>query len=357
MKSILTYFSLLVFFLLLYLFFWPIPLAPESWVAPDNPGYTGKFAENTKLNAVEINHLSCQACEDVAIDSNGVIYGAAVDGRILRYNSPDAEAEVEVLVHTNGRPLGLDFDQAGNLYIADALRGLLRYTTQGKLEVLSTEQGGRPYGFVDDVEVGPDGKVYFSDASDRWRIHDYRLDILEHRASGRLLVYNPISGQVKLLLDRLRFANGIAVAADTSFVLVNETSSYRTLKYWLSGSKRGQSEVFIDQLPAFPDGISRGSDGIFWLAMISPRNPIIDKTSNQPFLRKAIARLPVWAQPAPETHAGVLGINAAGEVIYNFQDPAGKFSQIASVQEWGGNLYFGSLVREGIGILRQYATQ
>jgi hypothetical protein len=351
MKYILISCGIFISMIMLYLLFWPVEVVPQNWSAPTNPGYQGRFAENTKLSAVEIRHLSCQACEDVAIDSNGIVYGAAVDGRILKYVSPHEEAEV--LINTNGRPLGLDFDRAGNLYIADAVKGLLRYTTNRQLEVLSTEHGGRPYRFVDDLEVGPDGNIYFSDASDRWGIHDYKLDILEHRPAGRLLVYHPDNKQVDLLLDSLYFANGVAVAADTSFVLVNETSSYRTLKYWLSGDKKGQSEVFIDNLPAFPDGISRGHDGVFWLAMISPRNPIIDKLSDRAFLRKMIARLPDWAQPAPELHAGILGINAAGEVVYNFQDPDGKFSQIASVQEWNGQLYLGSLVRKGIGVLQK----
>lgn len=355
MRRILTIILSLVFILFAYLLFWPIDVTPNTWQAPANPGYTGEFAANTKLAAVDIKHLSCTACEDVAIDSKGVIYGAAIDGRILKY-APGQEAPEEV-VNTNGRPLGLDFDTVGNLYIADADKGLLRYTVNGQLEELSTEHNGARYVFTDDLEVGPDGMIYFSDASDHWSLHDYKFDLLEHRAAGRLLVYDPMIKTVELLLDSLHFANGVAVASDTSFVLVNETSSYRTLKYWIKGDKKGQSEVFIDNLPAFPDGISRGSDGIFWLAMISPRNPIIDQLCDKPFLRKAIARLPDWAQPAPEVHAGVLGLNAEGEVVYNFQDPAGKFSQIASVQEWNGQLYLGSLERDGIGILENFKNQ
>lgn len=338
--------------LLLYLFFWPIPLQPEVWAAPDNPGYTGIFASNTRLQAVEVLHLSCPECEDVAVDSSGRVYGAAVDGRILRYDGPQAE-QVEV-INTGGRPLGLDFDQAGNLYIADARKGLLRLNANGKLETLVNSYAGKTFGFTDDLEVGPDGKVYFSDASDRWAIESYKLDILEHLPVGKLYVYDPLTNTTTLLMDKIYFANGIAVAEDTSFVLVNETSSYRTLRYYLKGEEKGKVDTFIQGLPAFPDGISRGSDGIFWLAMISPRNALLDNLSERPFLRKVIARLPTWLQPAPETHAGVLGINSQGEVVYNIQDPEGKFSQISSVQEWGGHLYFGSLGREGVGYLESY---
>ena len=307
---------------------------------------------NTKLQSVQVRYPACLACEDVAVDSMGRVYGAAIDGRILRFTAENKEPEV--LANTEGRPLGLDFDNAGNLYIADAIKGLLRLSPTQQLSTLSLESEGRPFKFVDDVEVGPDGKVYFSDASDRWGIHGYKFDLLEHRPLGRLLVFDPTTNQTTTLLDSVYFANGIAVAADSSFVLVNETSNYLTLRYQLMGPQQGKVDTFIQNLPAFPDGISRGSDGIFWLAMISPRNPRIDRFSTSPFMRKVIARLPTWLQPAPATHAGVLGIDSDGQVRYNFQDPNGKFSQISSVQEWNGNLYLGSLERAGVGILENF---
>ncbi len=354
MKRIIQLLGIGLLLILGYLFFWPIDVSPQAWQSPETPGYTGSFAENTLLQAVELRHMDCHECEDVAVDSIGRVYGASVTGQILRFDA-GGDSPVEI-ANTEGRPLGLDFDQDGNLYIADALAGLLRLNTDGSLEVLSTEVDDRPFRFVDDVEVGPDGLVYFSDASDRWMIGDYKVDILEHQPYGRLLVYDPTTGQTTTLLDDLYFANGIAVAADTSFVLVNETSNYQTLRYYLKGPKEGQVDTFIQNLPAFPDGISRGSNGIYWLAMISPRNPMIDKLSNSPFMRRAIARLPDGAQPAPATHAGVLGIDAEGNVQYNFQDPQGKFSQISSVQEWNGDLYFGSLAREGVGVLKDFRS-
>ncbi|MEL7248630.1 MAG: SMP-30/gluconolactonase/LRE family protein [Bacteroidota bacterium] len=352
MKRVLKAIGLFLLLSILYLLFWPINVNPQLWNAPPNPGYSGVFEQNTQLQAVQIRHKACLACEDVAVDSLGRVYGAAVDGRILRFT--DGQDEPEVLANTNGRPLGLDFDAVGNLYIADAIKGLLRLNSAHELSVMSIETDGRPFKFTDDVEVGPDGKVYFSDASDYWGIHDYKLDLLEHRPLGRLLVFDPASGSTTTLLDSVYFANGIAVAADTSFVLVNETSNYRTVRYYLKGPKTGQTDIFIENLPAFPDGISRGSNGIFWLAMISPRNPLIDRFSTSPFMRKVIARLPTWLQPAPATHAGVLGIASDGTVRYNFQDPEGKFSQISSVQEWNGHLYLGSLLREGVGVLENF---
>ena len=43
-----------------------------------------------------------------------------------------------------------------------------------------------------------------------------------------------------LLISGINFANGVAVSPDQQFVLVNETGSYRVIRYWISGAKQGQ---------------------------------------------------------------------------------------------------------------------
>lgn len=343
-------FGLLFLFLVLYLFFFPLSIRPAVWSPPPAPAMEGVFAANEKLKGMEVLFAGlCPQCEDVAVDEQGRIYGSASDGRILRFAGPGAAPEV--VVQTGGRPLGMDFDRFGNLIVADAKKGLLSIDPAGELKLLVAGHGGRPFLFTDDVEVGPDGRYYFSDASWRFSIEDYKLDILEHRPNGRLLVYDPVSGQTDMLLDSLHFANGVAVSADTTFVLVNQTNTYSVRRYWLKGSRAGTSEMFIDNLPFFPDGISRGSDGIFWLALVSPRNALLDKLMDRPFWRKVLARLPAFLQPAPQAYGFVLGLDRNGEVVYNFQDPDGGFSQITSVQEYGGMLYLGSLHETGIGRL------
>ena len=82
-----------------------------------------------------------------------------------------------------------------------------------------------------------------------------------------------------LLLDSLYFANGVAIAPDNSFVLVNETYMYRIHKYWLKGEKAGTSEIIIDNLPGFPDNISSNGEGLYWVALFTSRNEFIEKTS------------------------------------------------------------------------------
>ena len=326
-----------------YLCFWPVAVDPVAWSAPTAPPLEGPFQANEALTGAQIVATpNARGPEDVAVDAEGRIYVGMLEGAILRYQ--DNATQPEVFVQTGGRPLGLDFDRAGNLIVADAVRGLLSIDPTGVMTVLCNEVDGRPLVFVDDVEVAPDGKIYFSDASSRFGYMQWVQDVIESRPNGQLLVYDPATKRARTVIGELHFANGVAVAPDGSFVLVNETTRYRTLRHWLKGKKAGTTEVFIDNLPGFPDGISRGQHGLFWLAFAAPRDEVIDRTSGNPFARRVIARLPNALRPQPKRHPFVIGLDANGGVVHNFQDASGKsFAATTSVQEHDGWLYIGSL--------------
>jgi sugar lactone lactonase YvrE len=196
----------------------------------------------------------------------------------------------------------------GNLIIADADKGLLSADEDGNLFTLTTEVDGIPFNFTDDIDVAPDGKIYFTDASSRYSIHNYRLDLMAHQPYGRLLEYDPDTKTTTTLLSGLYFANGIAVSPDGEFILVNETSVYRVQKYWLKGRKAGQSEIFIENLPGFPDGISSNGKGIYWIALPALRKDIVDDLADNPFVRNIILRLPEFLQPVQKHVCLVLAV-------------------------------------------------
>lgn len=335
-------------FVVLYFFFYPVPFEPKDWKPPLAPSLTGKYQKNTLLKQLNFQYKgSCLACEDIAVDSLGRIYGGNANGEIIRFST---SGNREVFANTEGRPLGMHFDQKQNLLVADAEKGLIQISPNGTIQLLANEFAGRPFGITDDLEIGKDGKIYFSDATYKFPLHDYKIDLLEHGPNGRFFVYDPEDGTLDLLIDSLFFANGVAVSHDQSFVLVVETASYRVRRHWVSGPMKGQTDMFIENLPGFPDGISQGSDGIFWLTLVSPRNNLLDNLMNKPFLRKILWRLPTFMQPGPERYGFILGLNTKGEVVYNLQDPSGKFAQITSVQEFNQKLYLGSLLEDGIGV-------
>ena len=191
--------------------------------------------------------------EDVAVDSQGRILGGLVDGRILRLTPTGGGFTSETFAETGGRPLGLELEGGGTLLVADARQGLLAVSPRGEVEVLASSAEGLELGFTDDLDVASDGTVYFTDASSRFGVDEYLYDLLEARPHGRLLSYDPATRQVRVLLDGLYFANGVALSRGEDFLLVNETYRYRVLRYWLKGAPGGDG----GGLPRRPAGLSR----------------------------------------------------------------------------------------------------
>jgi sugar lactone lactonase YvrE len=336
--------------LVVYLVAWPTPLDPVLWNPPPAPKLSGVYQPNTSLARTEwLARGVGVGPEAIAIDRLGRVHAGLRDGRVIRL-SPDG-ARAETVANTGGRPLGLAFDPGGNLFLADGVKGLMSISPRGEQEILATGEGGQRFGFTDDVDVADDGTAYFSDASSKYSLGQYREDILEHRPYGRLLSYDPRAKRVERVLGDLYFANGVAVSGDQSFVLVCETSMYRVTRFWRSGPRKGSRDIFIDNLPGFPDNITFSRErGIFWLALFAPRNPMVDQLMPHPWLRKVVYRLPTWVQPAAARYALVLGIDPQGRVVHNLQDPSpDSFAPITSVREHRGMLYLGSLERDAIG--------
>lgn len=348
MKKLVIVLVALVVLPALYLLFWPTGMDPVAWKVKPAPAFEGRYAINNRLAEVEwLAQGAGHGPEDVDVDADGRIYAGYHDGRILRFSATGEEQEL--FADTEGRPLGLDFAPDGTLVVADADKGLLAIRKDGTIRVLSTEADGLPYAFTDDLDIASDGTIYFSDASSKWGYGEHMQDILEHGGHGRLLRYQPIAGVAEVLMDDLQFANGVALARDESYVLVNETGSYRVLRYWLKGDRAGESEVFIDNLPGIPDGISTGED-FHWLALYAPRVEQVDRAADKPFLRKLAYRLPEFMREKLAHHAMVLALDSKGDVIHNLQDPSpNSYAPITSVEEHNGQLFLGSLGQDAIG--------
>lgn len=75
------------------------------------------------------------------------------------------------------------------------------------------------------------------------------LRACQGEATGRLLRYDPVSRETRVLADGIWFANGVALSPDGSFVAVVETVGMRVKRVWLAGEKKGQVDILLDRLP------------------------------------------------------------------------------------------------------------
>jgi sugar lactone lactonase YvrE len=325
-------------------------LIPRRWRPPQDVGLRGPFAPNDALAHLDVIPLPGSGAEDVAVDSSGAIYTGTREGYLLRI-SPDGRS-VERLAQTGGRPLGIEVHPDGWLVVCDAHRGLLRVNpSTGEITELVTAIDSRPMRFTNNCAVAKDGTIYFSDSSQHFGLEEFKGDLLSHTSSGRLIRRAP-DGTITVLLDDLDFANGVALAQDESFVLVAETGGYRVTRLDLAGPEAGRRSVIIDNLPGIPDNMSTGSDGVFWIAMPTARNRLLDLLLSRPgFLRSAVWSMPERLQPDVTRITWVVGIDGEGDVVHNLQASGKDFHYVTGVREHDGRLYLGSLVEPGVAIV------
>ena len=338
---------------LLYLLTWPVPLDPVAWEAPADRGLVDPYSPNKLLQAASAIDLGAhEGPEDATLGLDNHVYATTLDGAVLRIRN----TLVDVFANVGGRPLGIETDADGSLVVANAWTGLQRIGMDG---VVTTLYGGDDADvFANNLAIGPDGVIYFTEASRKFSARRFQdtmeatlYDVMEHGGHGRVVAFDPATGQARTLIDGLAYANGIAISEDGGFLVVVEMNEYRILRYWLDGSRRGEVETLIANLPGFADNLKSGLNGRFWLGFAAPRKPIVDRLADKPFLRKVVMRLPGFLRPEPDVSSHVIAFNADGEILMNMHDPAARFPTLTGVLETRENLYLTTLYGHALPVI------
>jgi sugar lactone lactonase YvrE len=291
--------------------------------------------------------------EDVVVGTHGADEGAVFtgteDGVIWRI-SHDGE-KVDKVAHTGGRPLGIEIDADGRLLVCDAHRGLLRIdTTTGVVEGVADSVDGARMVFCNNAAIATDGTVWFSDSSRDYGIDSWRSDIIMATRSGRLLRRDP-DGTIATVLDGLDFANGVALAADESYVAVAESGGCTVVRHWITGPKAGTRDFLVPELPGYPDNISRGSDGLVWVAIASPPNALAARIRSGPtWLRRTADRIPTRLQPQPGRCVRVQAYDDSGTLVHDLDLPSDGYAFVTGVREHEGRVWMGSLHESAVAV-------
>jgi adipocyte plasma membrane-associated protein len=135
--------------------------------------------------------------------------------------------------------------------------------------------------------------LYFSHSSSEYEINRIMMTALPN-PSGRLIHFSRATDDMKVLLDKLWFGNGVAISPDEDFVVVAESFASRLMRVWLTGPRKGSAEVFFDGLPGAPDNLSFDIDGI-WVPLASAaddKHPMLNHLlAPYPLARKFLVRL------------------------------------------------------------------
>ncbi len=323
-------------------------------------GKGGPFEQNDKLRDVTlIGEGRIEAPEDVILDRHDNLYAGSRHGDIIRFLAPDYQT-MEVYAHIGGQPLGMAFDRQDNLYCCIGGMGLYRITPDRKIEKATDETNRSLYSvnddsrlrLADDLDIADDSRIFFSEATVRYEMHEWPVDGLEARGNGRIICYDPNKGTTHTVLRGLKFPNGICIAGDGQSILFAETFGCSIKRYWFDGPNKGKVEVVMDNLPGYPDNINLASDGNYWLALVGMRSPALDLAWRMPGFRKRMGkRLPIDEWLFPNINTGcVVKFNEKGEILESFWDLKGvNHPMITSMREHRGYLYLGGISNNRIG--------
>jgi ribose transport system permease protein len=335
-----------------------MPPAPSA--APDSGT---PWALNDKLKSVRVIGLGrIEGPEDVILDRHDNLYAGSRHGDIVRFFPPEYE-RMEIYAHIGGTPLGMAFDRHDNLYVCIGGMGLYRVTPQRKVEKV-TDETNRSYSSVnddsrlrlaDDLDISDDGRIFFSEATVRYEMHEWATDGLEARGNGRIICYDTRTGRTHTVLRDLKFPNGVCIASDGLSFLFAETWGCSVKRHWFDGPKKGSTEIVLENMPGFPDNINNSSDGHYWMSLVGMRCPALDLAWKMPGFRRRMAkRVPRDEWLFPNINTGcVLKFNERGEVLETLWDLGGEnHPMITSMREHRGYLYLGGIMNNRVGQYR-----
>ncbi|MBO0847088.1 MAG: SMP-30/gluconolactonase/LRE family protein [Nocardioides sp.] len=295
---------------------------------------------------IEVLPVPGAGAEDVVVagygPDEGSVFTGTENGAIWRI-SHDGK-RIDMVGDTSGRPLGIEMDLDGRLLVCDAQQGVLHLDPRtGAIEPVVDCVAGVPMMFCNNAAVASDGSVWFSDSSTRHGLDRWRDEFVQDTRTGRLLRLTE-GGEVEVVLEGLAFANGVALAADESYVAVAESAARTVVRRWLTGPRTGERDFLACDLPGYPDNIARGSDGLIWVSIASPRDPLVERIQRGPMLlRKSVTMVPMALQPKPKRTVRAQAFDDEGRLVHDIECPADRYHMVTGVREHDGRLWLGSL--------------
>jgi sugar lactone lactonase YvrE len=287
--------------------------------------------------------------EDVLVGPDGTVWTGTEDGAIWALDP--GTGSTRRVADTGGRPLGIELLDGGDLLVCDARKGVLRVDpASGAVEVLVDRLEGRAMRFCNNAAVAADGTIWFSDSSMFFGIEQWKDDFLQDTRTGRLARRDP-DGTVTVVLSGLAFANGVALAADESFVCVAETRARTVVRLWLTGPRAGERDHLVSGLPGYPDNISRGSDGLVWVTIGSPYDPVVERIGSAPLgVRRLVTKIPERLQPAPKRTIRAQAYDDDGRLVHDLDLDHPGFHMVTGVREHQGRVWMGSLHEPAVAV-------
>jgi gluconolactonase len=225
------------------------PRAPRDFkLQAESPQFWNLVDHNAKLGVVGTGF---GFTEGPVWDEEGFLYiSDETINKIYRLN-PDGKKEEVIAL---GDPDGNTFDHQHRLIdCASVLRAIIEVTPEGKYKILADHYDGKKLNSPNDVIVGPDGALYFTDPT---------LDLVagEKQEIPFQGVYRlDAKGTVKLLTKDLTQPNGLAFSPDGKHFYVDD-SEQRNIRVYdvASDGTLTNGRIFGEEPGGKGDGVPDG---------------------------------------------------------------------------------------------------
>jgi gluconolactonase len=227
----------------------------EFAMRAESPQFWKLFSHETKL---EVLATGFGFTEGPVWDQTGFLYVSDEEINTIFRVYPDGHKEELILL---GDPDGNTYDFDHKLLdCASVLRAIIRIEPDGKYKVLADRFEGNRFNSPNDVVLGPDGAIYFTDPT---------LDLPAGAAQEIPFqgVYRlDAAGKVRLLTKDLTQPNGLAFSPDGRKFYVDDSSQRNIRVYdFLPDGSLSNGRVFASEAGptkgGVPDGMKVDRDG------------------------------------------------------------------------------------------------
>jgi gluconolactonase len=200
--------------------------APQQFeLKAESPKFWELFTEGSQLEKIATGF---GFTEGPVWDPHGFLYVSDEDKNRLSRVYPDGRVETLLDI---GDPDGSTLDAHGNFVTtASVLRAIIQVEPGGQYKVLADKYDGKRFNSPNDIVVGPDGALYFTDPT---------LDLV--KGEKQELPFQGVyrlgsDGSVRLLTMDMEQPNGLAFSPDGKRLYIDDTARHEIRVYDVGGN-------------------------------------------------------------------------------------------------------------------------
>ncbi len=241
---------------------------PARDAADAMPVMDGPWTPNRALDDAPLLGLPLPGCDDLAVGGDCVFVSAGAVIWCLR----GVDFATRSLYATLAPGVGALLAHRDSLYAAVTGLGVVRLVAAGREIARLETVAGKPLRCVTALAALPDGRLVIADGSAHHPTAQWTHDLMEQRASGRLVLAAADLSHATVLAEGLAWPAGLLAQEDGEHLLFSESWRHRLQRVNL----QGVIEPVLRNLPGYPGRLASDGKQGAWLAVFAARTQLVE---------------------------------------------------------------------------------